>query len=110
MHKIDEGSTIVLPALKAALARGNVDFIRYELNEVLQLLRIDEQPIHYQYMPELRSTFMSALHELSPDALRYAKRFRLQWTPSTGTAVFYDFDVSGLDKVASKIPCGKRTR
>jgi hypothetical protein len=41
MHKIDEGSSIVLPALKEALARGNVEFIRYELNEVLQLLRIN---------------------------------------------------------------------
>ncbi len=39
MHKIDEGSSIVLPALKEALARGNVEFIRYELNEVLQVLQ-----------------------------------------------------------------------
>jgi uncharacterized protein DUF6538 len=41
MHKIDEGSSIVLPALKEALARGNVEFIRYELNEVLRVLRIN---------------------------------------------------------------------
>ena len=41
MHKIDEGSSIVLPALKEALARGNVEFIRYELNEMLQVLRIN---------------------------------------------------------------------
>jgi hypothetical protein len=39
MHKIDEGTSIVLPALKKALARGNVEFIRYELNEVLRVLR-----------------------------------------------------------------------
>jgi hypothetical protein len=38
--------------------------------------RIDEQPIHYQYMPELRSTFMSALHALSPDALKRTNRKR----------------------------------
>jgi hypothetical protein len=71
--------------------------------------RIDEQPIRYQYMPEVRSTFMSALHELSPDALKHAKRFRLQWTPSTARGVFYDFNVSGLDGVMSQIPCGKRS-
>jgi integrase len=41
MHKIEEGSSIVLPALKEALARGNVEFIRYELNEILQVLRIN---------------------------------------------------------------------
>src|SRR5215204_4132147 len=61
--------------------------------------RIDEQPVQYQYMPELRRTFMSALHKLSPDALKLARRLRLQWMPTTGTAVFYDFDVSGLERV-----------
>jgi hypothetical protein len=38
MHKIEEDVSIVLPAAKEALARGNVNFIRYELNELLQLL------------------------------------------------------------------------
>jgi hypothetical protein len=71
--------------------------------------RIDEQPVHYQYMPELRSTSMSAIHELSPDTLKRAKRLRVQWTASTGTVLFYDFDVTGLDKVMSQIPCGKRS-
>jgi integrase len=41
MHKIEESVSIVLPAVKAALARGNVEFIRYELNELLQLFRIN---------------------------------------------------------------------
>ena len=44
MHKIEEGAWIVLPALKAALARGNVDFIRYELNELLQVFQINLDP------------------------------------------------------------------
>jgi hypothetical protein len=44
MHKIEEGASIVLPALKAALARGNVDFIRFELNELLQVFRINLDP------------------------------------------------------------------
>jgi integrase len=41
MHKIGEGTSIVLPALKAALARGNVEFIRFEVNEMLQVFRIN---------------------------------------------------------------------
>src|SRR5262249_46622414 len=44
MHKIEEETSIVLPAVKQALARGNVDFIRYELNELLQLFRINLDP------------------------------------------------------------------
>jgi hypothetical protein len=41
MHKIEEDASIVLPVVREALARGNVDFIRYELNELLQLFRIN---------------------------------------------------------------------
>jgi integrase len=44
MYKIEESASIVLPALKAALARGNVDFIGYELNELLQVFRINLDP------------------------------------------------------------------
>ncbi|MDR3483603.1 MAG: site-specific integrase [Bradyrhizobium sp.] len=41
MHKLGEDVSIVLPAAKEALARGNVNFIRYELTELLQLFRIN---------------------------------------------------------------------
>jgi hypothetical protein len=41
MHKIGEGTSIVLPALKEALARGNVEFIRFEVNEMLQVFGIN---------------------------------------------------------------------
>jgi integrase len=44
MHKIDESTSIVLPAVKEALARGNIEFIRYELNELLQVFRINLDP------------------------------------------------------------------
>ncbi|MCA1498968.1 site-specific integrase [Bradyrhizobium sp. NBAIM14] len=44
MHKIEEDTSIVLPAVKKALARGNVDFIRYEVNELLQLFGINLDP------------------------------------------------------------------
>jgi len=44
MHKIEEDVSIVLPAAKEALARGNVNFIHYELNELLQVFRINLDP------------------------------------------------------------------
>jgi integrase len=44
MHKVDEDASVVLLAAKEALARGNVNFIRYELNELLQLFRINLDP------------------------------------------------------------------
>jgi integrase len=44
MYKIEESASIVLPAAREALARGNVEFIRYELNELLQVFRINLDP------------------------------------------------------------------
>ena len=44
MHKIEEGASVVLPLAKEALARGNIEFIRYELNELLQVFRIILDP------------------------------------------------------------------
>jgi hypothetical protein len=44
MHKIEEDASVVLLAAKEALARGNINFIRYELNELLQLFRINLDP------------------------------------------------------------------
>jgi integrase len=44
MHKIEEDASIVLPAVQQALARGNIDFICYELNELLQVFRINLDP------------------------------------------------------------------
>jgi integrase len=49
MHKIEEDVSIVLPAAKEALARGNVNFIRDELNELLQLFRINLDPACADY-------------------------------------------------------------
>jgi integrase len=44
MHKIEESVSIVLPAAQRALARGDIDFIKYELNELLQVFRINLDP------------------------------------------------------------------
>jgi hypothetical protein len=42
MHKVEEDASVVLLAAKEALARGNINLIRYELNELFQLFRITE--------------------------------------------------------------------
>ena len=39
-----QDASTVLSAVRQALARGNVEFIRYELNELLQLFRINLDP------------------------------------------------------------------
>jgi hypothetical protein len=49
MHKIEEDISIVLPAAKEALARGNVNFIRDELNMLLQVLGINLDPACADY-------------------------------------------------------------
>ena len=49
MHKIEEDVSIVLPAAKEALSRGNVNFIRYELNALLQVFRINLDPACADY-------------------------------------------------------------
>jgi integrase len=49
MHKVEEDVSVVLPAAKEALRRGNVNFIRYELNELLQLFRINLDPTCADY-------------------------------------------------------------
>jgi hypothetical protein len=71
--------------------------------------RIDQQPVQKKSWPQLRSTSMVAIDQFSPEALRRAKRVRVQWARLDGPLLFYDFDVAGVDKVMSQIPCGKRS-
>ena len=49
MHKIEDDASVVLRAAKEASARGNINFIRYELNELLQLFRINLDPTCADY-------------------------------------------------------------
>src|SRR4029077_17137837 len=48
-HKIEEDASIVLSAAREALARGDINFIRYELNELLQLFGINLDPVCGEY-------------------------------------------------------------
>jgi hypothetical protein len=44
MNKIEGAAYDVLPLAREALARGDIDFIRWELNELLQVFRINLDP------------------------------------------------------------------
>jgi integrase len=68
MHKIEEDLSIVLPATKAALARGNIDFIRYELDQLLRLFRINLNPDCADYRKAamaLMRTWVRALQDIA---------------------------------------------
>jgi integrase len=68
MHKIEQDLSIVLPATKAALARGNIDFIRYELDELLRLFRINLDPQCADYRKAamaLMRTWIRALQDIA---------------------------------------------
>src|SRR5262249_35086827 len=68
MHKIEQDLAIVLPATKAAVARGNIDFIRYELDELLRLFRINLDPGCADYRKAamaLMRTWVRALQDIA---------------------------------------------
>jgi integrase len=68
MHKIEEDVANVLPAAKEALARGNIEFIRYELNELLRLFRINLDPDCADYRKgamALMRSWVRALQDIS---------------------------------------------
>ena len=44
MHKIEEGTSTVLEAAQRALARGDLSFVRYELNALLDVFQINLDP------------------------------------------------------------------
>jgi hypothetical protein len=59
MHKVEEDASVVLLAAKKALARGNINFIRYELNEWLQLFRINLDPACADYRKVARAVIQA---------------------------------------------------
>ena len=68
LHKIEEDISIVLPAAKQALAQGKIDFIRYELNELLRLFRINLDPDCADYRKAamaLMRSWVRALQDVS---------------------------------------------
>jgi integrase len=68
MHKIEQDISIVLPAAKQALAQGKIDFIRYELNELLRLFRINLDPDCADYRKTamaLMRSWVRALQDIS---------------------------------------------
>jgi integrase len=71
MHKIEEDASMVLHAAKAALARGNVNFIRYELNELLQLFRINLDPACAGYRKLARAVIEAEVRALEDVLARH---------------------------------------
>ena len=68
MQKIEADVSIVLPAAKQALAQGKIDFIRYELNELLRLFRINLDPDCADYRKTamaLMRSWVRALQDIS---------------------------------------------
>ena len=57
MHKIEEEVAVVLPAAQRALARGDIGFIKYELNELLQVFRINLDP----HCPDYRRVALAVI-------------------------------------------------
>jgi Domain of unknown function (DUF6538) len=49
MHKIEEDISMVLPAAQRALARGDVSFIRYEVDALLEVFQIKLDPTSPSY-------------------------------------------------------------
>ena len=65
---LEEDVSIVLPAAKQALAQGKIDFIRYELNELLRLFRINLDPDCADYRKAamaLMRSWVRALQDVS---------------------------------------------
>ncbi len=65
MAKIEEDATFVLEAAKEALARGDVSFIRYELDALLEIFQINLDPASAAYRKLARAVteaFVKALN------------------------------------------------
>ena len=65
--------------------------------------RVDEHSVQHRHMPKASSGNFSMVGDA--EALRQAKRFRLQWLAPNGRALFYEFNVSGIERVMAQIPC-----
>jgi integrase len=72
MHKIEENVATVLPAAREALARGNIDFIRYELNQLLSVFRINLDPDCADYRKAAMAVMRAEVRALEAIAARHA--------------------------------------
>ena len=81
MDKIDQSIEIVLPAAQRALARGDISIMRWEINELLKLFRINLDPNSAAYRElgiELLKRSVQALQAVERGSrARLSKRLRL---------------------------------
>jgi hypothetical protein len=64
MHKIEENISIVLPAVQKALARGDISFIRYEVDELLTVFQINLDPSSPSYRKLARAVMEAEVRAL----------------------------------------------
>ncbi|MGJ5203625.1 hypothetical protein [Bradyrhizobium sp. HKCCYLR20261] len=70
--------------------------------------RVDEQEPEARFMPvNAHGTGMEQWAD--PDDLRGARRLRVELQPARSPNLFYDFDLTGVDKALAAVPC-TRTR
>jgi len=70
MHKIAEDASFVLEAAQAALARGDVSFLRYELAELLEVFQINFDPASASYRKLARAVLEAEVKALKAIPLR----------------------------------------
>lgn len=68
--------------------------------------RIDEGAAQNRYMP-VAANGDGMSQWADPEDLRGARRLRVQLEPARSPNLFYEFDLSGVDKALDSIPCVK---
>jgi len=89
MHKVEEDASVVLLAAKEALARGNINFIRYELNELLQLFRINLDPNCQDYRKVAIAVIKAEVRALEDVRVSMSTLFELP------VCAFFDVSLKG---------------
>lgn len=66
--------------------------------------RIDDRPVQARYLPGRSDGYgVAFINRISE--IRGAKRLRLELLPGNRAGMFYDFDVSGIDKIIRDMRC-----
>jgi len=71
MHKIEEDISIVLPAAQQALARGDLSFIRYELDALVEVFQINLDPASASYRKLARAVMEAEVKALKAVLARH---------------------------------------
>lgn len=70
-------------------------------------MRVDERKVMPRILNVFSDPYRIAFIAAPPFDLWGRKRFRVQLFPTGGPVLFYDFDLTGIDKAISAIACNK---